>query len=1051
MKEFDHIINEEIQRIKILSGIFNDDKLVNEQWKTLGKFTDDVIRAAKKTGKYIPLDRVNITKPLDVLNFFINNKSLWKTINKNYDTNAIQKIINDVIQGKRSPFDNVGGNPVYRYIPTEGNLRYNVIEAWRIKNNISDTNLSDYLKKVSKNSSEDLKHLPKPKTTPKPSIEDIDPVDAPVGTTWKGTLTIYEDGKPKILTGDKFVKNDDGTISKFDKFGKETDRIELNKSGEYVSDSADDVSMTSADETEKIKKSSLTDSKVSEFFSEHLSPIFEVWQLRFKEILMARKSKEDIIKMWEDGFNEAIDKYSTNVTQGDYSIKILRDKFLQLGKTQEKMLWSEILSDAEKKAYDAYPNKKESVKLIFDKLKATGAEDGLDFIFSNIGTKGTKSSSNYKSKINEWLNEFKTPPKVTGWAENTKNFIIKLLKKFGRAFISGTTLSPMEYRVLMARKGYKTKGAIQLEFRRLFTKKVLLPTCAGLSWFLLYGGGEPFGGFRRIFTALGTGDFTNSPEEIAFFDEYIWPLISKSSSMASIIEHAGLDKGWLWYVADIAPGDLDLLALSFSEGLKSQEEETGRWKFKDKNGNLVTDKNGEVLVFSNLKDAADYSAENKKYTCASDISECARLKTELIRRKTQTYEKLKVDAEKFRQKAKEKLEQASKDPESTAKVARFTTEILKNGQELYGLTPEQVSLITSNTIFRGDQLYYIDNKANEYPITIIPNIDPITYEFYKWNKQDQNGNLMRIKDIFLTNESTMKGLKMILEEKDGKKFGDDNFKHWKDTFQFQSADEKNPGQYKDVTIKMEDVMDRIDHYRKKYDEDDAFVRAVVDTHEDVVRIMFTKDLAHIHEGTQLKGLALVLMESRGEKEVWSVARPASGNWFLVKGDFNQKQLANMNLQKKEPRDKNVEKKDSPLNSLKKKEETIINSLKSNEKEDIESLPTKVKQKLKEKLSNGWTTETPIKIFNHYYDKSDVNSVFNGKIGIFKLKPSSEFFNDLERNSARINIKRGFCKSLVNVKKGSELTGSQERVVTHFINKCKTKYDNKFGVPQRDLN
>ena len=48
----------------------------------------------------------------------------------------------------------------------------------------------------------------------------------------------------------------------------------------------------------------------------------------------------------------------------------------------------------------------------------------------------------------------------------------------------------------------------------------------------------------------------------------------------------------------------------------------------------------------------------------------------------------------------------------------------------------------------------------------------------------------------------------------GTKFGEDNFKHWKDTFTFKAQDEKNPGQYKDVKIKMEDVMDRINHYRK---------------------------------------------------------------------------------------------------------------------------------------------------------------------------------------------------------------------------------------------
>ena len=34
------------------------------------------------------------------------------------------------------------------------------------------------------------------------------------------------------------------------------------------------------------------------------------------------------------------------------------------------------------------------------------------------------------------------------------------------------------------------------------------------------------------------------------------------------------------------------------------------------------------------------------------------------------------------------------------------------------------------------------------------------------------------------------------------KFGEDNFKHWKDTFVFKSEDEKNPGQFKQVKINM---------------------------------------------------------------------------------------------------------------------------------------------------------------------------------------------------------------------------------------------------------
>ena len=285
-------------------------------------------------------------------------------------------------------------------------------------------------------------------------------------------------------------------------------------------------------------------------------------------------------------------------------------------------------------------------------------------------------------------------------------------------------------------------------------------------------------------------------------------------------------------------------------------------------------------------------------------------------------------------------------------------------------------------------------------------------------------------------------------EKQGTKFGEDNFKHWKDTFIFKSQDDKNPGQYKEVKITMDDVMDRIDHYRKKYDEDDAFVRAVIDTHDDVVKVMYTKDLADIHESATPRGLALVLRtikESRGEMEIFSVARPANGNWFLVKGDYTPNQLANMDLEKKEPQDKEKEVTTKEEDDLKKKEESVINVLKRNEKEGIEELPKKVRDKIREKMGQGWSTETPPEELKEFFTTSEINSIFNGKIVIYKLKPSREFFDSLVKNSARIVIKRGFCRTLQSGKKESELSERQKMTVDHILNKCNTKYESKLGL------
>jgi hypothetical protein len=286
-----------------------------------------------------------------------------------------------------------------------------------------------------------------------------------------------------------------------------------------------------------------------------------------------------------------------------------------------------------------------------------------------------------------------------------------------------------------------------------------------------------------------------------------------------------------------------------------------------------------------------------------------------------------------------------------------------------------------------------------------------------------------------------------------KRFDEDNFKHWKDTFKFQSYDDEN-GEYKDVKIKMEDVMDRIDHYRKKYDEDDSFVRAVVDTHEDVVKIMFTKDLAHLTESVELHGLAKILQnisESRGEMEIWSVARPADGNWFLVKGSFNKRQLANMDLHKKDRPDKETEHREKPEQGLKKKEESAIQKLKTNEVDGLKSLPVKIQQKVKEKMAKGWTTETPYTFFSEFYTESEINSVFNEKIKIYKLKATHEFFNSLKENSAKIALKRGFCRSIYLAKNDSDINQEQEKVVKHILTRCDQKFEGKIGIYRSEPN
>jgi hypothetical protein len=285
---------------------------------------------------------------------------------------------------------------------------------------------------------------------------------------------------------------------------------------------------------------------------------------------------------------------------------------------------------------------------------------------------------------------------------------------------------------------------------------------------------------------------------------------------------------------------------------------------------------------------------------------------------------------------------------------------------------------------------------------------------------------------------------------DEERFGENKFDHWYDTFTFEKYDEKN-NEFKEIetdTLKHGKIKNRFSDFIKNYDGDDAFVRAVIDTHPEIVRFRYLKDQADINESYTPIGLGLILQSIReargGEYEIFSVSRQ-DGNWNIVKGNFTKKEMANMVLKKEIPAEKQPKKRENGLESLKKKEYEGTSKLTSNEKEGLENLPKRIKEKLKEKMQRGWTTETPPNIFSDFYDESEIKSVFNDEIKIYKLNPTKDFFDSLEKNSSHIIVKRGFCRSLTLAKKDSDTTAGQKRIVSHILSKCNHKFNNRLGL------
>ena len=373
------------------------------------------------------------------------------------------------------------------------------------------------------------------------------------------------------------------------------------------------------------------------------------------------------------------------------------------------------------------------------------------------------------------------------------------------------------------------------------------------------------------------------------------------------------------------------------------------------------------------------------------------------------------------------------------------------------LQPKKEGIKTTTT---QAQKQDVINKKIEKKLTQNQLVNPKTD--IQTNKQippDESGNLNL--------DHYMKNLikRIVLQEEEEKTL---KMKDWDEIFTFQKIDDKNPGKYTDVKIKMDSVMDRMPHWRKKYNkqceelencdedgEDDSFVRAVIDTHPDVVRILYTKGLANLTSSNDqedlnegLHSLLRVIREAKNvEVEVWSVYRhPSSPDkiWSLVKGDYKPKELSSMDMKMQQSPQNKIEKKKDSLDELKKKELDAIKTLSLDEKKGLQELPIKVRDKVKEKIKRGWTTEKPSEDLIDFFKLDNIDSVFNEKIKIYKLKPNTDFFKHLDKKTFDVNIKRGFCRSLYYVEKELDLSKEKLFKVEEILSKCENKFDGKYG-------
>lgn len=797
--------------------------------------------------------------------------------------------------------------------------------------------------------------------------------------------------------------------------------------------------------------------------------ILDIWELQAKNIFSVVKklTDEKLQARWDKEFNQVMSEYQNNALSGNINSKILIDKFLEFGKVREQLAWDELLVELEKRAKTQYPDKQNVISKIFADLKSTGKDDGLEFIIKSVNDNNPKNINDWGkrqfAKLKEWFWEFKTPPKLAdGSMRKVGLLVLQFLKKLVRVYFTGTFKSPTQYRIYMARLGYTKTSAVILEFQRQFVQKVWLPALTAAIYYA-------FAYFPQQMERA-TGDEYSQLENDLTIRSYVTDNVLSQFTISELFDE---NPSWIDASVKFTPGKFDNTIRFFTKEGET-ETEKGNWKFKDENGSFIKNEDGSVLVVKDINEALEIVKDNPTYICASDNKrDCIRLrfkqcteKSKLITNQVRTYKKYLKQNENYKlvsddllsvmnnlqviMSKKYKTENAINMINDIAPYFVFTDDTQKQSiAYTKNLKPLKIyfnnigkleAIDDTETKYKGDikmaefGKYVYDRRNNLLSINTVTEMS---------NQESPECFSIDEKFSTLTNESIDPIInKLIKEMEEGKKFGEDNFKHWKDTFKFKKYDEKT-GQLKDVKItsKMDEIMDRIDHFRKKYDEDDSFVRAVIDvfgTGIDVIQ--YTKGLAHLTEGVIVEGLMGVLANIRESKELvtWTVKHYKDGNWELVKGNFNKKELLNVGKTKRE-RDERQKESDNPADGLKKKEQESIMILSRDEKEGLNGLPTKIKEKVKEKLRQGWTTEKPFDFLDTYYTESEINSVFNDKIKIYKLKPSAEFFRTLAKNSSKITVKKGFCKSVKNAKGEYDLSEKEKNTLNHFISKCETKF------------
>lgn len=292
------------------------------------------------------------------------------------------------------------------------------------------------------------------------------------------------------------------------------------------------------------------------------------------------------------------------------------------------------------------------------------------------------------------------------------------------------------------------------------------------------------------------------------------------------------------------------------------------------------------------------------------------------------------------------------------------------------------------------------------------------------------------------------------------------YEKWATVFKFTTQDNK------EVAIRLDnELKSAIEKFKiAGFDDDDAFVRAVVETYPKVSYVFFLKGTADIKESVIENGLTKVLAEQ--EYQTITVIRdPNSPNFKLAKGKLQISDVSNrpsVPAQQKPVQTVEPQPEAKPEGEeLLKKEQQAATAAEKDEKEGDKLFTTIQKRYVNQYNQEAWTTEKPLQNLLDLSETMNLKEkhpdVFKEDLMMYRAKTNTP--DGLKRWAEEVGqgaiqdrmITRGGCRTNIKVyfdlaKQNIEIGEEKLDNLANIVLRCQDKFENfnDFGLTKKRI-